>query len=120
MERLCLDCQQPLIGRSDKKFCDDACRSNYYNRTQYADNERGYVRQINRTLKHNYRVLQQLNPGGKTKVPRAQMVHAGFDFTYFTHLYETGKGTKYYFCYDHGYLPLNNDEVLLVVKKDSP
>jgi hypothetical protein len=120
MERLCLDCQQPLIGRSDKKFCDDACRSNYYNRMQHAETGGSCVRRINRTLKHNYRILQQLNPEGKIKIPRAKMIRAGFDFTYFTHLYETGKGARYHFCYDHGYLQLNNDDVLLVIKKDAP
>ncbi|MFA6947300.1 MAG: DUF2116 family Zn-ribbon domain-containing protein, partial [Pedobacter sp.] len=32
MERECLDCGAALRGRTDKKFCDDQCRSNFNNR----------------------------------------------------------------------------------------
>jgi len=31
-ERYCLECGEPLIGRSDKKFCDDQCRNAYNNK----------------------------------------------------------------------------------------
>lgn len=32
MDRSCLDCGKALVGRADKKFCDDSCRNNYNNR----------------------------------------------------------------------------------------
>jgi hypothetical protein len=49
MNRFCLDCQEPLIGRSDKKFCNDACRSNFNNKLKTQD--QNYVRRINAILK---------------------------------------------------------------------
>ena len=42
----------------------------------------------------------------------------GFKFSYFTNIYETQAGKKYYFCYDQGYLELDNDWYALVVKKE--
>lgn len=112
MERLCLDCGQKIIGRADKKFCDDQCRSNYNNR-QRAD-DLNQVKIINHILLKNRRILTQLNTTGKTKVAKNKLEKAGFNFAYFTHLYQTAKGHSYYFCYEHGYLPLENDLYLLV------
>ncbi|GAB3196000.1 hypothetical protein ABID22_001685 [Pontibacter aydingkolensis] len=39
---------------------------------------------------------------------------AGFDFRHFTHLYRTSKGNTYHFCYDYGYLLLEDEKVLIV------
>ncbi|SEN08332.1 hypothetical protein SAMN05216436_11186 [bacterium A37T11] len=117
MERLCLDCEKPLIGRADKKFCDDACRSNYNNRLHAVDETT--IKKVNQILKNNYKVLKKLNPSGKTKVLRKKMLHEGFSFEYFTNVYETGKGSQYRFCYEYGYLPLGEEEVLLVMRKDA-
>lgn len=112
MTRLCLDCGQKLIGRSDKKFCDDACRSHYNNQKQNEDQM--IVRKINALLKSNRTILKRNNPDGKVKIKKEKLISDGFLFTYFTHQYITSKGNIYYFCYDYGYLYLNNDEVLLV------
>jgi len=112
MERRCLDCGTPLIGRADKKFCDDGCRSNYNNRRRRA--ELGYLRKVNGILKRNRQILETLNPAGKTKVKWRILVQRGFDFQYITDMYETSAGAQYRFCYEYGYLLLNGDEVLLV------
>lgn len=115
MTRLCLDCGQKLIGRSDKKFCDDACRSHYNNKKQHEDQK--IVRKINTILKSNRTILKANNPDGKAKVKKDKLISDGFLFTYYTHQYITSKGNIYYFCYDHGYLYLDNDEVLLVMRE---
>jgi len=109
---MCLDCGEPLVGRADKKFCDDTCRSNYNNRRN--SEEQGYLRKVNSILKRNRRILETLNPEGKTKVKWRAMVNAGFNFDYITDMYETSKGAQYRFCYEYGYLLLENEEVLLV------
>lgn len=117
MERKCLECHGTLVGRIDKKFCDDACRSNY---NKSRESERlSYVRTVNSILKKNRKILEELNPGGKTKVAAKRLQRRGFDFTYFTHIYETSKGSQYRFCYEHGYLILPYDMVLLVKKRES-
>ncbi|MGK6351823.1 hypothetical protein [Parapedobacter sp. DT-150] len=112
MEKRCLDCGALLLGRADKKFCDDACRSNYNNRRNSEENS--YLRKVNNILKRNRKILETLNPDGKTKVKWKSLIHAGFNFDYITDMYETSKGTQYRFCYEYGYLLLDNDEVLLV------
>lgn len=115
MEKLCLDCQKPLAGRADKKFCDDQCRTSYNNRLK--NKEQGLFKEINQTLKRNHQILQKFNPDGKKKLHRDMLLQHGFSFTYHTHTYTTQKGVTYIFCYDYGYLPLENNEIL-VVKRD--
>jgi hypothetical protein len=51
---------------------------------------------------------------GKTKTNKTKLLDKGFDFEYFTHLYTTQKGTVYFFVYDLGYLPLDNDFYMIV------
>jgi hypothetical protein len=116
MERLCLDCQAILNGRADKKFCDDQCRTNYNNRIRAEDNS--YLNEVNRILKKNRDILRQQNPDGKVKIKKAILVRKGFDFNYHTHTYATQKGTTYVFCYEYGYLTLENEEILLVKREE--
>ncbi len=116
MERTCLDCNALIKGRSDKKFCDDQCRSNYNNRIKAEDNS--FLKQVNQTLKKNRNILKAKNPEGKTKVKRDVLVCKGFDFNYHTHTYATQKGSTYFFCYEYGYLVLDHDELLLVKREE--
>ncbi len=111
--RTCLCCGKAMFGRSDKKFCDDQCR-NAYNNTLNSDTP--YVRQVNTILRKNRRILETLNVGGKTKVPRSKLAEQGFNFKYFTNLLKTKTGNTYYFCYEHGYLPIENDWYMLVIR----
>ncbi|WP_443938246.1 hypothetical protein [Pedobacter sp. MW01-1-1] len=117
MERTCLDCGSLIIGRSDKKFCDDACRNNYNNRIKSEDDS--IVRWINAILKKNRRILAKLNPDGKTKVSEKKLIDAGFNFNYYTHTYQTQTGNSYTFCYEFGILALENKNFLLVKKEES-
>lgn len=63
--------------------------------------------------------MSGLNPNDKTKTTRDKLLAKGFNFNYFTHTYETKTGSVYHFCYEEGYLMLDNDEVLLV-RRDDP
>ena len=116
MERFCLDCNALLNGRADKKFCDDQCRTNYNNRIRIEDNI--YLNEVNKILRKNRDILRNKNPEGKIKLKRDQLLRKGFDFNYHTHTYSTQKGQVYFFCYEQGYLPLENDEILLVRREE--
>ena len=116
MDKACLDCSEPIKGRSDKKFCDDQCRTNFNNRLKQDDNR--LMGRINLILKKNRNIMAGLNPDGKTKIAVEKMQKLGFDFGYFTNLYETQKGSKYFFCYEYGYLLLENNMALLVKKEE--
>ena len=60
MERLCMECSTPVKGRADKKFCDDQCRSSYYNRTKMK--EISVTKNINKILKKNRQILIRVQP----------------------------------------------------------
>lgn len=111
-KKKCPDCGEPITGRADKKFCSDICRNNYNNKLN-SDNV-NLVRNINNALRKNRRILEELNPEGKNKVHKSKLLDKGFDFTYHTNIYTTLKGVQYFFCYDYGYLPLENDFYFLV------
>jgi predicted nucleic acid-binding Zn ribbon protein len=115
MEHYCLECGAKLIGRSDKKFCSDQCRNTYNNRLN--KDETAYMKNVNRILRKNRRILKELNPGGKTKVKKQTLLAKGFVFKHFTHIFRNKEGKIYYFCYEYGYLPLDNDFYALVINK---
>jgi len=75
------------------------------------------VRNINNILRRNRRILEELNPSGKTKTNREKLLIKGFDFDYSTSSYQTQAGARYVFCYEYGYLLLEGDDVLLVKSK---
>ena len=112
----CLECKEEIKGRSDKKFCSDYCRNAYNNKIN--KDSKNLIRNINNRLRKNYKTLSELNTTGKIKVTRTNLYDKGFDFQLFTSLYITKTGNTYYYVYDQGYLPLEND-MFLLIKKDS-
>jgi hypothetical protein len=116
--KLCLNCNKPVKGRTDKKFCDDLCRNNYNN--QLKSNTINLVRNINNALGKNRRILENLFIAGEemAKTTRNKLLQKGFQFKYITHTYTNKKGNIYFFCYDIGYLPLEGDWYLLVKRKE--
>ena len=115
--KLCQACNKPLKGRIDKKFCDDYCRNNYNNGLKSADVN--IVRTINTALGKNRRILNDLLPAASetTKTTLEKLSAKGFRFKYHTHTYTNKKGDTYFFCYDLGYLSLENNWYLIVKRK---
>src|SRR6476646_116391 len=105
--RTCLTCERPIKGRSDKKFCDDYCRSIYNNKVNNDNNP--CVRNVNNILRKNRRILEELTPDETAKTTRERLMEKGFNFQYLTNTYTNKKGNQYYFCYEFGYMPLDND-----------
>lgn len=115
-ERKCLDCGTVFSGRKDKKFCGDYCRNSYHNKLNESNN--AYVRRVNTILRKNRRILEMLNPQGKAKVRSIQLAEEGFNFHFFTNTYETKSGNKYFFCYDKGYIKIDDEWYALVEKQE--
>lgn len=115
-KRECKECGHVLRGRKDQKFCSDQCRNSFNNRQN--EDANNYVRRINNILRKNRRILATLNPKGKVTVDGIRLAEEGFNFHYFTNIYTTQKGSQYYFCYDQGYLRIENDQYMLVHKQD--
>lgn len=115
-EKQCVECGTKIYGRIDKKFCSDQCRNSYNNKLN--SNANNYVRNVNNILRKNRRILMTLNPHGKSKAPKTKLLEKGYDFNYLTSIYTTKAGATYYFCYEHGYLELENDWLALVKKQE--
>lgn len=111
----CDFCGKMLVGRIDKRFCDDSCRNGFHNKQK--TDEATFVRPINKILTKNRKILQELNTTGKTRVHREALHKAGFSFLYHTHQITTKKGSTYTFCYEQGYLPLDHDWFMLVINE---
>lgn len=116
--RVCLECGSKVRGRTDKKFCNDQCRNAYHNRLK---NDKAFaVKKINHILRRNRQIMLHLIPEekGKTTLLRDKLIAEGFNFNYHTHIYTTKKGHSYIFCYEYGYLPLENDLIMLVKREE--
>ena len=111
----CLECNEKIIGREDKKFCSDGCRNAYNNKINKDSNN--FMRNVNNKLRKNYRILSDLNTEGKTKTTRTKLMSKGFDFEFFTNILQTKTCNTYFYVYDQGYMSLENDYYLLVKKK---
>ena len=116
-KKLCLECKKPLIGRVDKKFCNDMCRNVYNNKINKDAND--YVRKVNVILRKNRRILSSLMQGAdKGKSTKEQLLLNGFNFYYYTNMYKTKQGKIYYFVYELGYLELEDEKYALVKKQE--
>jgi predicted nucleic acid-binding Zn ribbon protein len=111
----CLECEEAIRGREDKRFCSDNCRSAYNNRLNAESNK--LIRNTNNILKRNRRILLKFNPKGKAKIHKDKLLEAGFKFNYLTSFFITKAGKEYRFVYDQGYLELDNGYYALVVRK---
>lgn len=116
MEKKCLECNETIKGRADKKFCSDLCRNAYNNKLN--SDSTNHVRNINNILRKNRRILEELVVEETAKSSKAKLLQKGFDFRFYTNIYTTKKNTSYFFCYEYGYLPLENDFYFLVKRKE--
>ena len=112
----CLECEELLIGRVDKKFCNDQCRNSFNNKINKDAND--YVRKVNVILRKNRRILISLMNGDKGKASKEQLLLNGFNFYYYTNIYTTKQGKTYYFIYELGYLELEDEQYALVKKQE--
>jgi len=117
-QKICQNCGAELVGRADKKFCNDQCR-NEHNNSQNRD-VTNYIRNVNNQLRRNRKAIVELFKGPKTKIHKDQLMLKGYNFQYATNTFVNKTGGKYTFCYDMGLLDLGNDFFMIVKRKDAP
>lgn len=116
-KKVCLSCGEIIKGRSDKKFCSDQCRNSHNNELNSDANN--YVRVINNALRKNRRILSEtLGENEKLKISREKLNTKGFAFSYYTNMFQSKTGNTYFFCYEYGYMVLDGDFVLIVMRKE--
>lgn len=114
--KTCPSCGEEIIGRVDKKFCSSYCKSSYHY-LKNRDKPENRFKQIDNQLKLNRKILKEYNKGGKVTVRRLVLLNEGFNPKYFTHYWKNNKGQVYLFCYEYGFLRLEEhgiDKYLLV------
>jgi len=114
-KRTCPECGEIIKGRIDKKFCSDMCRNAFNNKVN--SDTTNYVRNVNNILRKNRRVLEDNLQGEKTTMPKQKLIDKGFNFKYYTHQTITKNNHTYNWCYEFGYLALDNDLILIVKRK---
>lgn len=114
-EKQCLNCTKSIKGRADKKFCDENCR-NQYNNVLNSDTN-AEMRKIQNILRKNRRILAELlGEQDKLKIPIKKLTDKGFQLDFLTQLYQTKSGSQYRFCFEYGWMPLEENMALIVKK----
>tara|TARA_X000000950_G_C13500975_1_gene491749 strand:+ start:170 stop:550 length:381 start_codon:yes stop_codon:yes gene_type:complete len=108
MKTFCLNCDEALKGRAGKLFCNNYCKSNYHY-VKNKPNPQSIFSKIDKQLKLNRRLLQKFNQAGKSTIRKEKMLQAGFNPSIFTHYWKNKKGQVYLFCYDVGFLELEEN-----------
>jgi len=73
------------------------------------------ISRIDLILNCNTRMLRQCL-GAKTRrvVHKTELLQMGIRLEFHTHCYQNGRGDRYAFCYDYGYMELNKGRCLVV------
>lgn len=110
----CQECGEVLLGRVDKKFCSDNCRSSYNNKRRIISQTN--VKKVNMILVRNRSILYDLSTRFKedTLVTTFQLKMMGFDFAFFTHQTTDRRGKPMFYCYDFGYQPLSGNKLKII------
>jgi hypothetical protein len=116
--RTCLTCGHEIQGRTDKKFCDDQCRTTFNNRFR---NGSEMVKTVNKVLRNNRSIIEQLltDEKEKVRVSLQKLMTKGFNFYYHTHTYTGHNGFNLFYCYEYGYQQLE-DEMVVLFKRTEP
>lgn len=110
---VCLECGDRIVyGRSDRKFCCDACKNRFHNRR--SSSSRHYRQKIHSALERNYFILDSLRRTSLRNIPMSDMENMGFSREYFTS-YSRQASRETFMCYDIEYSVMK-DAVTSIVK----
>lgn len=119
VQRKCPSCTQIILGRSDKKYCSDQCRSIANKATRLSSES--IIQSTNKILRKNRSILKHLCPVGKAVVRKEVFDAMQYDVTVFSSMYRTRKNQIYFFCYDYGFTAIMDKEIpkaLIVTRQD--
>jgi predicted nucleic acid-binding Zn ribbon protein len=123
-EKLCLNCGKPVgSGRKDKKYCSDACKTDYNNNKHESTAPEmslvKYMKRVQQILIRNREILDQcLGDKDVVSMDKQDLDGIGFTFKYFTSRTRTKKtGDIYCFNFELGYKEME-DETVLIVRRE--
>lgn len=93
-------CGELVTGRIDKKFCSDACRSEYHN-IRRREKQKA-LRKLNNILASNHGILEGMMCEGRSTVDSSELSSRGFNFGVCTASRHRLAHTVRY-CYNYSY-----------------
>lgn len=113
--KICQQCQSPLKGRSDKKFCDDYCRSQYYSQQHKINND--CIKFVTNRLRKNRMILKKLYTQKKYSISLHHIPIFGMDLCFHTHKFKSSNGDIYTMVFDYGF-KLCPDQGIQIIQSD--
>lgn len=114
----CSYCGSNLLGRVDKKYCNDYCRTASHNLKKSENNQQ--IKVVDSALKRNRKILAEVfeRAGCEPKaILERKIQELGFVFHFHTHTLALENGKEGIFCYDYGYIRTKQGE-LAVIKQN--
>ena len=109
-KKACPVCGRALSGRSDKKFCDDGCRTTFNNRRWQQESED--IRKTHAILRRNRKILQACwKSTGAVSLSRENLMASGFRPDFVTRIAADPAGGLIRFYYEFGLKKLSGKEV---------
>jgi len=106
MQKLCLTCGKNLTGRSDKKYCNEACKNEFHN--QQGVRTPPFEKNQLSTARKNRSILSKIEASGKAEIEMKELELCGFNFEGLTGLKFLGKDSLLLYCFDFS-LQLNGN-----------
>ena len=105
-KRECRNCGELIHGRIDKKFCDDHCRNHHNNQINAMRFHQ--IRTVNKKLKYNWNILQDLHSDGEMKVSKDILHQLGFKFEFVTGVKMNNQKIQSLDCYNYSLTMLSD------------
>jgi predicted nucleic acid-binding Zn ribbon protein len=122
-EKLCLNCGGPVgPGRKDKKYCSEACKTEYNNRQKEPPVMiPDFIPEINKFLLNNWKILHDcLGNKDTCKMRVRDLSGRNYNFKFFTAERVNDQDEEvYYFCYDVGYKLVEDGDKVIIVQSDN-
>lgn len=96
-QHYCLECGDPVYGRTDRKFCSNTCKNKYWNHKKWT--WIGYRNRVLSILERNHDILVQLLQWHVTSMDKEDLLRLGFNFDYIT-AYRKVRGHHQCNCFD--------------------
>ncbi len=102
--KTCPTCGDVIKGRRDKIYCSVKCKSAAQYESRMVHEK--FFLDVDKQLKINRKILKRYNQSGFTTLRKEKLIKAGFNPKYFTHYWKNQKRQVYLFCYDFGFLEI--------------
>jgi hypothetical protein len=125
--KACLNCGDRVgPGRKDKKYCSEACKTEYHNKLTEQKREArkqeeeislpDFIKKIQDILLHNREIMDaMLRDGeGRKRFEKRDLLGRGFNVKYFTSQAPTTEGEIYCFCFEMGYKDVEDERVIII------